>query len=682
MKPLLDRLTALARLAAERAEVAAVIVVIGIVFMLILPLPIWLVDVLIALNICVSSVLVVLALYLPSPLAFSTFPAVLLVTTLFRLALEVSTTRLILLEADAGHIVEAFGQFVVGGNLVVGMVIFLILTVVQFLVITKGSERVAEVSARFTLDAMPGKQMSIDSDLRAGLIEAAEARRRRDDLGKESQLFGAMDGAMKFVKGDAIAGLIVVAVNLVGGIAIGVLQRGLPAGEAMKVYSVLTIGDGLIAQIPALLISLCAGLMITRVSQGGQKKDNVGQEITGQVLGEPRALVIASGVMVVFALVPGMPTVVFLVLALVTGSLGYFMLKAPKGPVEVVAAGPGGAVTVDAQIFKAAVPFQFALAPADFGDPRLGVLVDGARRRRNRLVEYFGMIVPAIDFIADPSMASGRYSFAVYEVPILAGPLRWQQVRAQASLEQLTALGLDGEEDALARPGCWVAADAAARLDEAGVVHQPFHEVLAAALEDILRRNASKFIGLHEAQLVLNWTESKMPLLAKEIERVLPTARIAEVLQRLVAEQVPIRNLRQIVETLFDWGQRERDPGMLADFVRIALKRQLCHEFAPGNVLRALMLSPGTEEMLRNAVRQTAHGSFLALTGEQSRTLLDRLRSQMGEPAEGEGPPVLLVAQDLRRCVRKLVEDELFGLPVLSYAELVSEIQIQPLGRV
>ncbi|WP_323744625.1 flagellar biosynthesis protein FlhA, partial [Vibrio lentus] len=302
------------------------VVVIAVIFMFILPLPTELVDSMIAVNICVSILLIVLVTYIPGPLAFSTFPGILLITTLFRLALSISTTRLILLEQDAGDIVETFGNFVAGGNLTVGMVIFLIITVAQFLVIAKGSERVAEVAARFTLDAMPGKQMSIDSDLRAGLIDAREARQMRMDLSRESSLFGALDGAMKFVKGDAIAGLVIVLVNLVGGLCIGILQYDMSAGDAMQLYSVLTIGDGLIAQIPALLISLTAGIIITRVSSSGSDADNIGIEMATQLLEQPRAWVIASACMAGFALVPGMPTLTFLIISVITGTIGGYRL--------------------------------------------------------------------------------------------------------------------------------------------------------------------------------------------------------------------------------------------------------------------------------------------------------------------------------------------------------------------
>jgi type III secretion protein V len=314
---------------AQRAEVLGAVVILGIVFIFIVPLPTWLVDILIAVNICISCLLIVLALYLPGPLAFSSFPSILLLTTMFRLALSIATTRLILLEQDAGDIVEAFGNFVVGGNLAVGLVIFMILTIVNFLVITKGSERVAEVAARFSLDAMPGKQMSIDSDLRAGLIDGGQARDKREQLSRESQLFGAMDGAMKFVKGDAVAGLIIVVINLLGGFSTGMFQHGMSAADSMALYSVLTIGDGLIAQIPALLISLTAGMIITRVAPAGANKgaNNMGAEIARQMTSEPKSWIIASIGMLAFAALPGMPTVVFILISLMTGSLGYYLMR-------------------------------------------------------------------------------------------------------------------------------------------------------------------------------------------------------------------------------------------------------------------------------------------------------------------------------------------------------------------
>jgi type III secretion protein V len=313
-------------LASSRNDIVLAVLLVAIVFMMILPLPTWLVDVLIGVNMTVSAMLLMVAMYLPSPLAFSSFPSVLLVSTLLRLGISIATTRLILLQGDAGHIIETFGNFVVGGNLIVGLVVFLIMTIVQFVVITKGAERVAEVAARFSLDAMPGKQMAIDGDMRAGTIDMEEAKIRRRLVEKESQLYGAMDGAMKFVKGDAIAGIIIVVVNLVGGILIGTLQRDLSLSEATRVYSVLTIGDGLIAQIPALFIAICAGMIVTRV-QSGEGPSNVGRDIGTQVLAQPKALVIAAVVAMGMGLIPGMPTLTFLALAFVLGGVGLVLLS-------------------------------------------------------------------------------------------------------------------------------------------------------------------------------------------------------------------------------------------------------------------------------------------------------------------------------------------------------------------
>ena len=310
----------------SRNDLILAFFLVAVIFMMILPLPTWLVDALIGINMTISAILLMVAMYLPSPLAFSSFPSVLLVTTLFRLGISIATTRLILLQGDAGHIIFTFGNFVVGGNLIVGLVVFLILTIVQFVVITKGAERVAEVAARFSLDAMPGKQMSIDGDMRAGTIDMEEAKRRRNIVEKESQLYGAMDGAMKFVKGDAIAGLIIVAVNLLGGIVIGTMQRGMTAADAAKTYSVLTIGDGLIAQIPALFIAICAGMIVTRV-QSGDGPSNVGKDIGQQILAQPRALMIAAAVALGMGLIPGMPLAVFLTLAVVVGGIGFVLMR-------------------------------------------------------------------------------------------------------------------------------------------------------------------------------------------------------------------------------------------------------------------------------------------------------------------------------------------------------------------
>lgn len=415
--------------AAQRAEVLGAVVVLAIVFIFIVPLPTWLVDILIALNICISCLLIVLALYLPGPLAFSSFPSILLLTTMFRLALSIATTRLILLEQDAGDIVEAFGNFVVGGNLAVGLVIFMILTLVNFLVITKGSERVAEVAARFSLDAMPGKQMSIDSDLRAGLIDGVQARDKRDQLSRESQLFGAMDGAMKFVKGDAIAGLVILAVNLLGGMLIGMIERDMPFGVAVHTYSLLTVGDGLIAQIPALLISVAAGTVVTRVNSDGEAGD-LGSEIIKQLGASYRALGLTALIMIGVSLLPGFPTWVFLGLSAAFGGAAFVMYRRhtrqPQGELETLVETPEPLVEAQAELDDNLLPETRVLLTLGSGvsqsAPRQ-LLRQRVEALCHELRTDLGVDVPVPGIYMEAKATPGSYRVSLEGVPVSEGEL-------------------------------------------------------------------------------------------------------------------------------------------------------------------------------------------------------------------------------------------------------------------
>ena len=419
----------------ERQDVILAVFIVSVIFMMIVPLPTWLVDGLIAMNMSISVVLLMVAVYLKSPLDFAAFPAVLLITTLFRLAISISTTRLILLDGDAGHIVEAFGEFVVGGNLVVGIVIFLILTIVNFIVITKGAERVAEVGARFSLDAMPGKQLSIDADMRNGAISQTEAKILRNKVAQESKLFGSMDGAMKFVKGDAIASIIIVFVNLLGGLAIGTLQKGMTAAEALNLYAVLSIGDGLISQIPALFIAICAGIIVTRVSDEGSSKDLAG-DIGAQVMGQPRAISIGAAMLLVFAMIPGFPTAVFLILAAVLAIPGIMAFrKARSGKVDVAPVAPLETLVTPqkAQLSKQ----DFTVEQDDIFSPTTQLLVElssnlerhltgvnlRAEINKARLQIYFrlGVSLPPIEVRRGEGLAENHYRIFVAEIPSADG---------------------------------------------------------------------------------------------------------------------------------------------------------------------------------------------------------------------------------------------------------------------
>ncbi|ADZ90354.1 type III secretion system export apparatus subunit SctV [Marinomonas mediterranea] len=679
----------------KRSEIVGAVFVLAIVFMMIIPMPTGLVDFLIALNISLSSLLIALAMYLPSPLAFSSFPAVLLLTTMFRLALSISTTRLILLEQDAGDIVEAFGNFVVGGNLAVGLVIFLILTVVNFLVITKGSERVAEVAARFTLDAMPGKQMSIDSDLRAGLLAPQEARFKREQLGKESQLFGAMDGAMKFVKGDAIAGLIIVFINLIGGFSIGTLQHDMSASESMHLYSVLTIGDGLIAQIPALLISLTAGMIITRVAPDNQEIDaNIGREMAQQISSQPKAWIIAACGLLGFAILPGMPTVSFLSLAIVFLLCGGFQLyKAMKirqfqQQESDQTATPAENGDEDLRRFNPSRPYLLLFNPirSTPNDPFTVQLIREARRCRNRIVDTFGITLPSFDIDYDATLGEDEFCFCVYEVPYIRATYTPDLIALNAS--ELTEEELGKEDFKDRRTGSpereeerwlWIPSTSPLTQNESYTFTLPIRLILER-LERAFFATGPQFIGLQEAKTFVSWIEMEQPELAQELQRIVPTSRFASVLKRLAAESVPLRAIRPIAEALIEHGQYERDTGALTDFVRISLKAQICHQYTSDQGMHVWLLTPEAEETLRDSLRQTQTESFFALSREANQSLVEQLRDAF--PILATPIPVLLVAQDLRRILRNLLQDEFNHIPVLSFTELQSTSHVNVLGHI
>ena len=687
----------LAIAASSRNDLVLVVMLVGIIFMMILPLPVWVVDVLIGVNMTLSAVLLMVALYLPSPLAFSSFPSVLLVTTLFRLGISIATTRLILLQGDAGSIINTFGNFVVGGNLVVGLVVFLILTIVQFVVITKGAERVAEVAARFSLDAMPGKQMSIDGDMRAGTIDMEEAKRRRRIVEKESQLYGAMDGAMKFVKGDAIAGIIIVTVNLLGGMLIGMMQRNLSAAKAAQTYSILSIGDGLIAQIPALFIAICAGIIVTRV-QADDGPSNVGKDIGAQVLGQPKALLIGGGIALGMGLIPGMPVAVFAVLAVVLIGLGIGLrprkeINAATGEVTEVPAlqassGPEPVKKNDGtDEFVPTVPLILDVALSMRASMDAAELNEELIKIRRSLYYEMGVPFPGIHLRFSERMEDGVYQILLSEVPVAQGLLRpgWSLTREPE--QTLTALNLQFEKAPAFLPGMtdslWLPAEMTEPMRQAGLSAMDVSQILTYHLASVLRKYSADFIGVQETKFLLSAMEQRFPDLVKEAMRVMPTQKIGEILQRLVSEDISIRNLRAILEALVEWGQKEKDSVLLTEYVRGALKRHISHKYSAGrNMLPAYLLAPNVEETMRAAIRQTSAGSYLALDPAVGKKLLENIKKTVGKLPTNGHKPVLLSSMDIRRYLRKLIETDLYDLQVISYQELVPEVNIQPLARV
>lgn len=689
---------------AQRNDLLLAFLLICIVFMMILPLPTALIDVLVALNLCLAAILLMAAVYLTDVVQLSSFPSILLLTTLFRLALAISTTRLILIQADAGHIVGTFGRFVVGGNLVVGLVVFLILTIVNFMVITKGSERVAEVSARFSLDSMPGKQMSIDSDMRAGMIELDEAKRRRNKLEKESQLYGAMDGAMKFVKGDAIAGLIIIAVNLIGGIAIGTMQRGMPVGEALDRYALLTIGDGLVSQIPALFVSITAGFIVTRVAS--EDNADLGTDIANQLVAEPKALMITAVILTVFAFVPGFPTLVFLTLAILTGGGGWLTVRrrargtaqtrAQEMPSLASAVTPSSkapalpedpdTAPIEAVSFALTIPLIIDIDANIRNAIRPDKLDREVARVRRALYFDLGVPFPGIHLRLNENLKVGAYRILVNEVPVAAGATRPGYVIVRETEVNLHMFDLPFErgDDFLPNtPSYWVSTQHLPVMERAGMQVMTLSTMLTFHLAHVLKSHASEFIGVQETMYLMNQMQKNFGELVREVSRALPVITITDVLQRLVEEEISIRDMRTVLEALVAWGQREKDPIVLAEHVRSALARYITHKFSGGQgIIPAYLVSKEIEETVRSAIRQTSSASYLALAPDMHRQLIVAMRETIGTLRPSAVPPVILVPMDIRRYMRKLIERDFPTLAVLSFQELTASANIQPLDRV
>ncbi|MDR0755563.1 MAG: type III secretion system export apparatus subunit SctV [Puniceicoccales bacterium] len=680
-------------------DVLLAVLVVMIIALMIVPVPSYILDGLIALNFTISIVLLMMALYIPNVLAFSTFPSMLLFTTLFRLALSITTTRMILLYADAGEIIFTFGQFVVGGNFVVGAVIFLILLIVQFLVITKGAERVAEVAARFTLDAMPGKQMSIDADMRAGTIDMDEAKRRRSDLERENQLYGAMDGAMKFVKGDAIAGLIITAVDIIAGLIIGVTQKGMELQKALTTYSILTIGDGLVSQIPALLISITAGIIVTKV--GAADGTILGRDIGKQVLGQPKALLIGGFMVVGMMLMPGFPKVPFMILASMVLVVGYTLVKtrgqtgkpkrqhSPMSP----AANPqrkAPEVTHESEDsgdeFSVTIPLILDVARSVEETIEPDVLNEQLIQIRRALYHDLGVPFPGIHLRFNESLEDNGYRILLSEVPISQGKLMGTHVLVRESKENLDILGInivEAENFLPNIPTLWAAASDIETLNTANIAYMRTPQILTYHLSFILKKYAGEFLGIQECKFLLENMEQDFPEIVREVQRVLPIQKITDIFQRLVQEEISIRNLKLILQCLIDWGQKEKEPVLLADYVRSNLRRYISYKFSEGrNVLSVYLLDPQVEEIVRKAVRQTSAGSYLALDPPTAKKLVKAIKDEVGEIHLLSHRPVLLTSMDIRRYIRKLIELEIYDLPVLSHQELTEEITIRPLGRV
>lgn len=683
------------------SDIALAIFVIAVVSMIIIPLPTWMINILLTIQFTFAILILLVALYINEALRIASFPTLLLISTLYRLSLNISTTRLILSEADAGEVVHAFGSFVVQGNYVVGGILFIIITLVNFIVIAKGAERVSEVSARFTLDAMPGKQMSIDADLRAGIINVEQAIERRAQIQRESQLYGAMDGAMKFVKGDAIAGIIVTLINIIGGFIIGVSMRDMSLLQAVQTYSLLTIGDGLVQQIPALLMSVAAGIVVTRVSSESETS-HLGKEIVGQLTAYPKAMVIASVILGLLSVVPGLPKVPFMVISLAIGGVAAFLFKSRKKAVQDIADTPKQdvvrqAVEKHGDVLPFIMPSPISLEVGSAIIPFVDDQQDGGRfinelipLLRHGLYYELGVNFPGIQVRGQTvDMEPESYIININEVPVAQGKIMKGCILVGEPLEQLKLFNISGTETIHPIDGSvvtWISDEFKDVASQAGFRMWDIAEYLILHLSYVLRKHAHEFLGVQEVQTMLTELEKTHPALVKElIPKVIPLLQLSEIMQRLVQEDIAVRDLKTVFATLAQWGEVERDTLLLTEHVRAGLKRYITHKFAgSANALAVYLLDPEIEDMVKNAIRRTEKGNYLALDPEITQEIVEAVGKEIASHPfpPGARPPVILTTAEIRRYFRKIVELEFPQLSVLSYQELSEDLRIQPIARV
>lgn len=684
------------------SDVVLAAFVITIILMIIVPLPHAILDMLIGINLSVSVCLLMVSLYIQKAVHLSIFPSILLITTLFRLGIEIAATRQILLYADAGKIISAFGNLVVGGNFVVGGVIFLIITIVQFIVVTKGAERVAEVAARFTLDAMPGKQMSIDADLRSGTLDANQAREMRLALQKESQLYGAMDGALKFVKGDVIAGIVIAVINIVGGLVIGMVMHGLTAMESAKTYTLLSIGEGLVTQIPSLMISLTAGIVTTRVSSE-KKGTNLGRDISSQIFSHSKGLILAGFVTFGMAWLKGFPTTVFLILTAVFSSVGIRNHLKEKKRATKTAAGTIGPTSVETDVeghtvvggglddYALTLPVIMEMGKSLSGLIRkekggTTFIDEMIPKMRHALYQDLGVRFPGVHVRTDSTTLDGNeYAIFLNEVPTVRGRIMDHAVLTNETEETLKRYNLPftTSKNAVGQAALWVESRYIEVLKKAGIKYWKPLDVMVLHLSQFYKNYAAEFIGIQEVRAILEFVEKAFPDLVKEVTRLVPLQKLTEIFRRLVQEQVSIKDLRTILEALSEWAQTEKDTVLLTEYVRSSLKRYISYKYSLGQTTLAVyLLDPEIEDMIRGAIKQTSGGSYLALDPDSVQLILHAMRGVIVPTPPGGQPPVLLTAIDVRRFARKLIEGDFPDLPVVSYQEIVPEVRIQPLGRI
>ncbi len=690
---------------AKSADVMAAFVVVGIIFILIIPLPPDLLDLFLVFNIVFSIVILIISIYIANPLEFAVFPTMLLVATLFRLALDVSSTRMILLNGHqkntegvpigAGHVIPAFGQVVVGGDLIVGFLMFIILIIIQLMVITNGAERIAQVAARFTLDAMPGKQMAIDADLHSGLLDAEAAKKKRRDVERESDFYGAMDGAGKFVKGDAMASVVIMIVNIVGGLLIGVIRHKMPAGDALNTYAILTIGSGLITTVPAFLMSTAMGMVVSRAASDS----NLGEDLVKQVTAQPKALMIGASFCILLGLLGiiglfALPPIPFFAIGGVMFAAGVIIEKSNKvETVEVQASAqeqkkeetkkPESVVSL-MQVDP--ISLEVGRGLLSLVDPNQGAkLLERVTSIRRHIALELGVVVPGVRFRDNLQLKPNGYMIKIKEIEVALGEVVVNQFLAIGPEEKLKNLrGTKTVDPTYGMPGVWISPEQRGDAERLGCMIFDPVSVIATQLTEIIRTHSSDLLGRQEIQALIDTVKKTHPAVVKElVPDVLSLGEVQKVLQNLVKERVSVRDLITILETMADNVHMSKDPEVLTECVRVALSRVICKEYVNNEgVINVITLDPQIEQVIAQSIQRTDMGSFLALDPNMGQEVLSAVGQEVAKLQERGFQPILLCAPQIRPALKKLTDRSFPSLIVLSWNEIAPKVNVNSVGMI
>ncbi len=665
-------------------NLTAIIGIIILLSIMLFPLPPYLIDLAVGLNFSISLLILIMTMQVNRPLDFTGFPALLLLTTLFRLSMNIATTRVILLRGNegtyaAGHIIRSFGEFVVGGNYIVGFIVFLILVIINFVVITKGAGRIAEVAARFTLDAMPGKQMAIDADLNAGLIDEEEARRRREEIAKEADFYGAMDGASKFIRGEAIAGLVITSINIIGGILIGTLQKGMTLGASAKTYTILTIGDGLVSQIPALIVSTSAGILVSRAAA----ESGLGKDIALQFISRPEVLMLAGGVIFILALIPGLPFLPFFFFSMLLFGLGYYAYNKQKKAIEEEEAieKEEEAPSPEAEEIR---PVELLAIELGYGliyladENRGGDLLERIKNLRKHLAQELGIMIPSVHVRDNLSLKPGEYSILIKGVEVAKGELMPNYLMALPSSPDLTPPegAIPTKEPTFGMTAYFIPEELREEAEMAGFTVITLSTVITTHLSEVIKKHADELLTKQEVQRIIDGLNKYYPKIVEECLNNANLTIIQKVLQNLIREGIPLKDLITIFETISDYAPSIKDPDVLTEYVRQKLARYIVKPYLIDGTLPSIVVGEDIEEAIRKGLQRTEQGTFLMIDPKIGSKIVALLTQAVERAAQKDVVPAIVCSPTIRRHLRKLIERTLSYVPVISQVEIPPEVKI------